>query len=334
MDISTSISVYEHFLYVDESLKLSVNHYPEIDSRSDNNEFTYYDFIFKDYLPVRVMLSESNITNLDAHYILKKFIETLINSNTERSKKILAKPFTYDEYLFLADEEEEDIEGHSSYLIDIFTNIIENPQYLFEFIAEFGTFNTHPKYSRYPYKHIENHGKIPYILASYISHLPLKIYSHKINYDATFTSYQEVIEWQNNLYKFLAENRGLDTFLRLKELAQNFISRIQTLDEINVDLGFDFYQMQKELEFRNNKLAFIDFNQASVAPELIVAHYVWNYIYLEDNILNQNLSHSSKVRLVLKNFKNTPKDQRFIDRVTTITTPREQKNYNWNSFFE
>ena len=91
MDISTSISVYEHFLYVDESLKLSVNHYPEIDSRSDNNEFTYYDFIFKDYLPVRVMLSESNITNLDAHYILKKFIETLINSNTDGWGSIFAR---------------------------------------------------------------------------------------------------------------------------------------------------------------------------------------------------------------------------------------------------
>lgn len=334
MDISTAISVYEHFLYIDESLKLSVDDYPDIDSKEDDIEFTYYDFVFKDYLPIRMMLSESNVTNLDAHYILKKFVETLINSKSERSKSRLSEPFTYNDYLFLADEEEEDIDGHFSYLIDIITDIIEYPQYLFEFIAEFGTFNTNPKYPKYPYKHIENHGKIPYILASYISHLPFKIYSHKVNYDTTFTSYQEVIEWQNNFYKFLADNRALDTFLRLKDLAQNFISRIQTLDEINVDLGFDFYQMQKELDFRNNKLAFIDSSQANIAPELVVAHYVWNYIYLEDNNLNQNLSHSSKVPLVLKNFKNLPKDQRFIDRITAITTPREQKNYNWSGFFK
>ncbi|AOY43626.1 hypothetical protein AOT82_1247 [Psychrobacter sp. AntiMn-1] len=92
--------------------------------------------------------------------------------------------------------------------------------------------------------------------------------------------------------------------------------------------------MQKELSFRNNKLAFIDSSQANIAPELIVAHYVWNYIYLEDNDLNQNLSHSSKVPLVLKHFKDLPKDQRFIDRITAITTPREQKNYNWSGFFK
>ena len=112
------------------------------------------------------------------------------------------------------------------------------------------------------------------------------------------------------------------------------MSRIHTLDEINIDLGFDFYQMQEELSFRNAKLAFIDSDQANIAPELIVAHYVWNYLYSEDNDLNRNLSHSSKVPLALKHFKNLPKDQRFIDRITAITTPREQKNYNWNSFFE
>lgn len=334
MDTGSAISVYEHFLYIDESLKLSVDHYPDIDSMEDDIEFTYYDFVFKDYLPIRMMLSESNITNLDAHYILKKFVETLINSNSERSKSRLLKPFTYNDYLRLADEEEEKIEGHLSYLIDLTTNIIEHPQHLFEFIAEFGTFNTKPKYPQYPYKHIENHGKIPYILASYISHLPFKICSHKVNYATTFTSYQEVIEWQNSFYKFLADNKALDMFLGLKDLAQNFISRIQTLDEINIDLGFDFYQMQKELSFRNNKLAFIDSSQENIAPELIVAHHVWNYIYLEDNDLNQNLSHSSKVPLVLKRFQNLPKDKRFIDRITAITTPKEQKNYNWSDFFK
>ena len=334
MDTNTAISVYEHFLYIDESLKLSVNDYPEIDSMNNDTEFTYYDFVFKDYLGTRLTLHENNITDLDAHYILKKFVETLINSQSERSKGRLSKPFTYDDYSFLANEEEEDIKGHSSYFMDIITNIVEYPQYIFEFIADFGTFNINLKYSKYPYKHIENHGKIPYILATYISHLPFKLYSHKIDYDTTFTSYEEVIEWQNNLYKFLADNRGLDIFLRLKDLALNFMSRIQTLDEINVDLGFDFYQMQKELSFRKNKLAFIDSNQANIAPELIVAHYVWNYIYLEENYLNRNLSHSSKVPLALKYLKNLPKDQRFIDRITAITTPREQKNYNWDSFFE
>lgn len=338
MNTSTAISVYEHFLYINESLQLSVNDYPDIDaiwrSADDQTEFTYYDFVFRDHLNIRTILAESNITNLDAHYILKKFIETLINSKSERSKSRLSKPFTYDDYLFLADEEEEDIDGHFSYLIDIIVNIIEEPQYLFEFIAEFGTFNITPKYAPYPYKHIENHGKIPYVLAAYISHLPFKIWSHKIDYDIKFTSYKEAEEWQNEFYKFLADNRALEMFLRLKDLAEVFISRIKTLDNINVDLGFDFYQMQKELNFRNNKLAFIDSSQANIAPELIVAHYVWNYIYLEDNDLNQNLSHSSKVPLVLKHFKGLPKDQRFIDRITAITTPREQKNYNWSGFFK
>lgn len=334
MDTSTAISVYEHFLYIDESLKLSVDDYPEINPINDDTEFTYYDFVFKDYLGTRLSLHESNITNLDAHYILKKFVETLINSQSERTKSRLSKPFTYDDYLFLANEEEEDVEGHLSYFMNIITNIIEYPQFLFEFMADFGTFNINLKYSRYPYKHIENHGKIPYILASYISHLPFKVYSHKIDYDTTFKSYQEVIEWQNDFYKFLADNGSLDTFLRLKDLAQNFMSHIHTLNEINIDLGFDFYQMQEELSYRNAKLAFIDSGQENIAPELIVAHYVWNYLYSEENGLNRNLSHSSKVPIALKHFKNLPKDQRFIDRITAITTPREQKNYNWNSFFE
>ena len=134
MDKSTAISVYEHFLYIDESLKLSVDDYPEIDSTNSDTEFTYYDFVFKDYLDTRLTLHESNITNLDAHYILKKFVETLINSQSERTKNRLSKPFTYDDYLFLANEEEEDVEGHLSYFMDIITNIIEYPQFLFEFI--------------------------------------------------------------------------------------------------------------------------------------------------------------------------------------------------------
>ena len=108
MDTSTAISVYEHFLYIDESLKLSVDDYPEINPINDDTEFTYYDFVFKDYLGTRLSLHESNITNLDAHYILKKFVETLINSQSERTKSRLSKPFTYDDYLFLANEEEED----------------------------------------------------------------------------------------------------------------------------------------------------------------------------------------------------------------------------------
>lgn len=337
MDFSTAISVYEHFLSIDESLQLSINDYPDIDAIERNSEdkveFTYYDFVYRDHLNIRAFLNESCITNLDAHYMLKKFIQKFIESKHEQSQSQLSKPFTYDSYLLLADEEDED-EGHSSYFMEIIVNMIEYPQYLFEFIAEFGTFNINPKYEKYPYKQIENNGQLPYIIASYISHLPFKIYAHKIDYDVKFTSYQEVIEWQNNFYKFLADNRCLDMYLRLRDLAHTFIGQIKTLHDINVDLGFDFYQMQKELNFRNNKLAFIDSSQADIAPELIVAHYVWNYIYLEDNDLNQNLSHSSKVPLVLKNFKDLPKDQRFIDRITAITTPREQKNYNWSGFFK
>jgi hypothetical protein len=76
MDTSTAISVYEHFLYIDESLQLSVNDYPDIAtiwrSADDQTEFTYYDFVFRDHLNIRTILAESNITNLDAHYILKK----------------------------------------------------------------------------------------------------------------------------------------------------------------------------------------------------------------------------------------------------------------------
>lgn len=339
MDFSTNIHVYEHFLNIDESVQLSVNDYPDIDAIEYNSEyeieFTYYDFVYKNHLEIRTILDESGITNLDAHYMLKKFIQKFIESKSERSQSRLTKPFTYDSYLLLGDEEQEDEdEAHSNYFMETIADMIEYPQYLFEFIAEFGTFNTNPKYPKYPYKHIENHGKMPYILASYISHLPFKFYAHRVDYDIEFTSYQEVIEWQNTFYKFLADNRCLDMYLRLRDLAQNFMSRIKMLDEINIDLGFDFYQMKKELGFRNNKLAFIDPTQANIAPELIVAHYVWNYIYIEDNNLNPNLSHSSKVPLVLKNFKNLPKDQRFIDRVTAITTPREQKNYNWSGFFE
>ena len=338
MDFSTAIHVYEHFLNIDESLQLSINDYPDVDKIQYHSEheveFTYYDFVYKDHLEIRAMLDESNITNLDAHYMLKKFIQKFIESKSERSKNQLSKPFTYDSYLILADEEQEDEdESHSNYFMETIVDMIEYPQYLFEFIAEFGTFNVNPKYAKYPYKQIENNGQLPYIIASYLSHLPFKIYAHKIDYDVKFTSYQEVIEWQNNYYKFLADNRCLDMFLRLRDLAHTFISQIKTLNDINIDLGFDFYQMQKELSFRNDKLAFLSSNQENVAPELIVAHYVWNYIYLQDNDLNQSLSHSSKVPLVLKYFKGLPKDQRFIDRITNITTPREQKNYNWKDFF-
>ena len=81
-----------------KSLQLSVNDYPDIAtiwrSADDQTEFTYYDFVFRDHLNIRTILAESNITNLDAHYILKKFIETLINSKSERSKSRLSKPFT------------------------------------------------------------------------------------------------------------------------------------------------------------------------------------------------------------------------------------------------
>lgn len=338
MDFSTAIHVYEHFLSIDESLQLSVNDYPDIDAIERNSEneieFTYYDFLYKDHLKIRAILNESSITNLDAHYMLKKFVQKFIESKSEQSQSRLSKPFTYDSYLLLADEEQEDEdENHGNYFMETIVNMIEYPQYLFEFIAEFGTFNINPKYKKYPYKQIENNGQLPYIIALYISHLPLKLYAHKIDYDVKFTSYKEVIEWQNNLYKFLADNRCLDMFLRLRDLAHTFIGQIKILDDINVDLGFDFHQMQKELSFRNAKLAFLDSNQENVAPELIVAHYVWNYIYLQTNDLNQNLSHSSKVPLVLKHFKGLPKDQRFIDRITTITTPREQKNYDWGKFF-
>lgn len=337
MDFPTAISVYEHFLYIDESLELSVSDYPDINLIERNSvneiEFTYYDFVYKDYLEIRSILSESSITNLDAHYMLKKFIQKLIESSSERSQAQLSQPFTYDSYLSLANEEIEDEENHGSYFMEIITNMVEYPQYLFEFIANFGTFNVNPKYKKYPYNHIENHGKLPYVIASYISYLPFKIYAHKIDYDVKFTSYQEVIEWQNNFYKFLADNRGLEAHLRLRDLAHAFISKIKTLDDINIDLGFDFHKMQNELSFRNSKLAFIDSNQENIAPELIVAHYVWNYIYLEKNNFNQNLSHSSKVPLVLKHFKFLPKDKRFVDRITAITTPREQKNFDWGDFF-
>lgn len=339
MDFSTAIHVYEHFLNIDENVQLSVNDYPNIDAiehDSENEiEFTYYDFVYKDHLEIREILSESSITNLDAHYMLKKFIQKFIESKSERSQSRLTKPFTYNSYLLLADEEKEDEdEGHSNYFMESIVSMIEYPQYLFEFIAEFGTFNINSKYEKYPYKQIENNGQLPYIIASYMSHLPFKFYAHKVDYDIKFTSYQEAIEWQNTFYKFLADNRCLDMYLRLRDLTHTFIGQIKAFNDVNVDLGFDFYQMQKELSFRNNKLAFLDSSQANIAPELIVAHYVWNYIYLEDNDLNQNLSHSSKVPLVLKNFKNLPKDRRFIDRITAITTPREQKNYNWSGFFE
>ena len=60
-------------------------------------------------------------------------------------------------------------------------------------------------------------------------------------------------------------------FLRLKDLAEVFgKSHKDLLDNINVDLGFDFYKMQKELSFRNNNLAFIDSSQANIAPRI---HY-------------------------------------------------------------
>lgn len=336
MDISIAMSLYDNFLYIDESLQLSVNDYPNIDlieySLNNEIEFTYYDFIFKDHLNIRAILAENNITNLDAQYILKKFIETLIESQSERSKSKLSKPFTYNDYLSLANEEEKNIEGHSEYFMGIIINIIEHPQYLFEFIAEFGSFNLNSKYQKYPYKHIENHGKIPYIIASYISHLPFKIWAHEVDYNVRFTSYKEAEEWEKEFYKFLADNSSLDMFLRLRDLTHGFISRIKTLNDINLDLGFDFYQMQKELSLRSDKLAFIDDNQENTAPELIVAHYVWNYIYLQKNDLNPNLSHSSKVPLVLKHFQDLPKDKRFVDRITTITTPKEQKNYDWKDF--
>ncbi len=204
MDFSTAIHVYEHFLNIDESLQLSINDYPDVDKIQYHSEheveFTYYDFVYKDHLEIRAMLDESNITNLDAHYMLKKFIQKFIESKSERSKNQLSKPFTYDSYLILADEEQEDEdESHSNYFMETIVDMIEYPQYLFEFIAEFGTFNVNPKYAKYPYKQIENNGQLPYIIASYLSHLPFKIYAHKIDYDVKFTSYQEVIEWQNNL---------------------------------------------------------------------------------------------------------------------------------------
>ncbi|WP_352337210.1 hypothetical protein [Psychrobacter sp. 16-MNA-CIBAN-0192] len=98
MDFTTAIHVYEHFLNIDESLQLSVNDYPDIDAIERNSEneieFTYYDFVYKDHLNIRAILNESGITNLDAHYILKKFIQKYIESKSERSQSQLLKPFT------------------------------------------------------------------------------------------------------------------------------------------------------------------------------------------------------------------------------------------------
>lgn len=161
---------------------------------------------------------------------------------------------------------------------------------------------------------------------------------------------------QKNLYKIKIYKELL---LRDEEDLVNFVDNVQKMTSISAvaekmsrDISDSLIWFGNELPSRRYKslrpennlgcddrkvirtkealeVLWQDQNHPDYPPELVFASWTWSAIYQHHEY--PRLSHSRAVEVHLKKH-NIPKDQRFIDRVTTITTPARLKTGDWKLY--
>ncbi len=331
MDFNIKIHLFEHFIHIDNIYPLSKNHYCVFDDDIElSSPFTYYEYLYRDIDDYAHQLYESNISNVDAHFMLSEYVKAILLEKIH-SREIIE--YTVNDLLGYQNDTE-----YSNNFVDfalerIFYRV-SNPLILFkDFYLGSYSFNR-----QYPFDHLQKKFELYAVVASHLSYLPFRAFSRYIDLDKTFYSIDEVKAWEKILFKNLNDSDKLNEFIELRQFVFSTLEKISFLSELYPDLARYIHDMRLENEHLQRKTAFLNPKHPQCAPELIVARYVWDYVYNSDNTINPNLSHTSKVKSALKVISSPalplPNDMRFVNRIASITAPKEIKNHkDWGKFF-
>lgn len=186
-------------------------------------------------------------------------------------------------------------------------------------------------------------------LSEYFLYLPY--IDQGIDPTIKFKTYEQKQLYKINIYKelLLRDEDDLVNFVdnvqkmsSISEKAQNMVKEIS---ESDIWFGYElpsrrYHYLRKEnnLGYDDRKVKrtkealevlWQDDNHPDYPPELVFASWTWSAIYQHHKY--PRLSHSRAVEVHLKKHS-IPKDQRFIDRVTTLTTPARLKTGDWKLY--